>query len=95
MPGKKHRLAIERHAIRRARERYGLEINVNDLNNIIREIQQCRSVPVDKKTNSRVVHELEYNGTMIQVLYSSSFKMVMTFCEWGDFDGRLFVKGGA
>ena len=69
------------HAIKRAKERYGLDLTSDDLEEIGKMIRAKKGRCVEKRSNVASVWELRYNGQAVRVLYSRTFKIPMTFME--------------
>lgn len=67
------------HALKRARERYAIELTHSDLVKIKRMIQTRQSTTVLRTSNSRVVHDLTYAGRKLRCVYSSATGQIITF----------------
>lgn len=63
------RANCKRHFKRRAKERYGLDINQKDLKRIIRMIQKGRCEILEKQSNRVTVYEVNYKGERMPVAY--------------------------
>jgi hypothetical protein len=72
------------HAIRRARERYGLELSVADIEGLARMIQKQATRRVRAVSNSRVIHELECRDRTVWVVYDKKRHTLVTFLPRGE-----------
>lgn len=70
------------HAIKRAKERYGLDLTADDLEKIGKMIRARKGRIIEKRSNVASVWEVAYGGQQVRVLYSRTFKIPMTFMEW-------------
>jgi hypothetical protein len=68
-----------RHATKRAKERYHLLLTRQDLDSIAKIIQQGGSVFSRKISNTRSVHDLQYEDTLIRVVYDKLRNCLVTF----------------
>lgn len=67
------------HARRRARERFGLELNEHDLRHLAHRIQRGESQLVARQTNRMSIHRVECQGQQVLVAYDRRRKTVVTF----------------
>lgn len=72
------------HAIRRARERYGLELSVADIEDLARLIQKQATKRVKAVSNTRVIHELECQNRTVWVVYDKKRHTLVTFLPRGE-----------
>ncbi len=78
--------AIYKHAIQRAKERYGLTLTIRDCVAIARQIQHGQNdhtvwlgkLPARGK-GARSVFRIHYNGVWLIAIYSNRLKNVLTF----------------
>lgn len=69
------------HAMGRAKKRLDLSLTERDLAEITAIIQNGESTPIEKLTNSKCVHRLNWRGREFDVVYSKAAKQVLTFVE--------------
>lgn len=74
----KRKFARRRHTKRRAIERYSLYLNRSDLYEIVKIIQRGKTNRCLKSSNGKSIHELEYKGINIIVVYSKTHKEIKT-----------------
>ena len=67
------------HAKRRARERYGLELNRFDRKEIVGIIQVGMSELECRTSNAYKVHLVKYKDRLLRVVYDSRRKTICTF----------------
>ena len=67
-----------KHAKRRALERYGIEYNEEDLRLIRKLISEGKSKST-KQSNRVRIHELEYMGENIKIVYDKIRKEIVSF----------------
>jgi len=67
------------HAIKRARERYSLELSVADIEAISKTIRTRTTERVKVLSNARVVHKLIYKQKTILVIYDKKRHTLITF----------------
>lgn len=72
------------HAIKRARERYDLELSIADIEGIAKMIRTQNTKRVKALSNSRVVHELKYKSKTIRVIYDKKRHTLLTFLPRGE-----------
>jgi len=72
------------HATRRAKQRYGLELDKSDIDKIINLIQNRGAVETKKLTNARTLHVIQYKEQELKVIYDKKRHNVCTFMpiEW-------------
>lgn len=70
------------HALKRARERYGLQLTHKDLRNIVRKIQAGKSTCIQKRSLRETTHALSYQGTPIVVGYDKVRQTICTFLPY-------------
>ena len=75
----KYNTVLLKHAKRRAWERYEVALTDQDLQKIVKKIQDGDAIFVENKTNTRTVHLVKFDGTEFITLYSRSLKQVVTF----------------
>ena len=77
--GNVRKKALFRHAKRRAKVRYDLQLSVDNHNEIVRLIQLQKGKCLGSQSN-RVSHwEIEYKGKILHVVYDKLRKQVVTF----------------
>jgi hypothetical protein len=67
------------HSIKRARQRYGLELSVADIESIAKIIRTRASERVKALSNTRVVHRLTYKKKVVLVVYDKKRHTLVTF----------------
>lgn len=67
------------HSIKRARQRYDLDLSAADIESIAKLIRTQATKRVKALTNTRVVHELECKGKTVWVVYDKKRHSVATF----------------
>jgi hypothetical protein len=67
------------HSIKRARERYGLELSIADIESIAQLIRAQKTRRVKDVSNTRVIHELDFNGITVLVVYDKKRHTLNTF----------------
>lgn len=68
-----------RHATRRGKERYKRDFSRNDLERMSSIIQEGNSTFIKKESNTRKVHEIEFDGKPMRVVYDKLRKCIVTF----------------
>lgn len=81
-----HRTDYQPHAIRRAKERHGLDLTVSDLNRIVGLIEQGKSVLQGYTADKKERHAVPWGGKILPVVYDRAFRHVVTF--WPHFKMR-------
>ena len=71
--------AEARHAKKRALQRYGVKINRQDFFNIKKMVGLSRTKPLERRSNRVCVHEIEYAGKTMRIVYDSLRGQVVTF----------------
>ena len=80
MAKKKHKNISQRmHAKMRAKERFDLDLVTQDLTNMILMIYNNQAKLVEHQSKRISVHDLEYNGVNMRVVYDSFRKEIVTF----------------
>lgn len=59
------------HFKNRIKERFGIAINRKDRKQIINLIRQGKSKPIERRSNRVCVHEIEWNGKKMNVVYDN------------------------
>lgn len=67
-----------RHARQRARERFGLELDEHQLRAVVNRIQRGESRFLEKQSNRVSLHQVEYMGAEMVVVYDRRRKNVVT-----------------
>lgn len=76
------------HAKRRARERFGIDLSYNDQIDMVEMIRNGQSRAVEKRSLRVTVHELEWDGQTLRVVYDKSRGTIVTVLpEAYDLDG--------
>ena len=68
-----------RHAQRRAKQRYGLNLTASTYNAIKNRIVTNRSVPVKRKSSRITIHLVDYGDSTYKVVYDSLRHSIVTF----------------
>jgi hypothetical protein len=76
---KRYNSNLNSHAKKRAMERYNVELVNADLDKMIGIIQSGKAEFVRGRTNTRVVHIVDYLDMKFRILYSSTMKRIVTF----------------
>lgn len=66
------------HAKRRFKERFGISLQHNRLQRIVRDIQEGRSVVVEVQSNRLTVHKIVIDDTTVCVVYDKHRKNIVT-----------------
>lgn len=76
----------QRHARRRAMERFGIDLDQNARCSILSQIQNGRSILVRRQSNRVVVHEVTVDSTTMHVVYDKIRKEIVTVLpvEWAE-----------
>ncbi len=77
-PSPKVRHARDRHVKERAHLRYGLEFSGKDLHALAELVRKGKGTFVERRSNSRSLWVVTYQGTEIVVAYSKTSKQVVT-----------------
>lgn len=72
----------EPHAIARARERYGIELTISDLRQIVAKIRTGLSV-VTRRRECSEVHLVLHDGTALLVVYRPADRCIATILPPG------------
>jgi hypothetical protein len=67
------------HAKKRVLERYGIILYKDDLNHLVRMIQDGRGKFLEKESVRKTLWELKYKGTKFRVVYDKDRKAIITF----------------
>lgn len=68
-----------RHAIRRAKERVGIDLTITEIRALVKQIQSGGAEFVNKQTNRVSVFKLTLHGKETLVVYDSSRHTIVTF----------------
>jgi len=68
-----------RHAIRRAKERYGLELGLHDLERISALIRDGCAMLVDSQSHTRKFYVVRHQGEYLPVVYGAKIRTLHTF----------------
>lgn len=74
---------VDHHAIIRAKERYGLELNGRDLVEIAGLIKAKRSLLQGRQESGSEQHILDYLGVRMTVIYKPDADVIVTFLPKG------------
>jgi len=85
-------LHSRQHAIQRAKERYGIELSINDIERIEVRIRQDYNVFfLEKSTNTRSIWLTRYDGILMVAVYNTAQKCLSTFLpQWY---AKRYVEG--
>lgn len=67
------------HAKRRALERFGLELNRQDLRSIVDIIQKQQARFIERQSLRVTIWEVMYSGQLMRAVYDSKRKAVVSF----------------
>lgn len=67
------------HAMRRAKERYGIEYTQELKKDFIHQIQTSQAVHVEKKSGRVSTFLVNYQGKVLKVVYDNKRKEIVTF----------------
>lgn len=81
------------HAIRRARERYGLGLTVWDLRDLASDIQENRAVLLDRQKDGSTAWMLPCKGVMVRVVIDRTFYFIKTFLPATGPVSKAVVRG--
>lgn len=74
------RLRQVSHALRRARDRYDLDLNEEDLNAMVRQIQtKTNAQHIYTQSNRVTLWLVQYQGQQCRVVYDRSRKVIVSF----------------
>ena len=79
LTGIKKRNAEILHSIKRARERYDIELSISDIERISKIIRTQATERVRVISNTRVVHRLTYKEKTVLVVYDKKRHVIITF----------------
>lgn len=68
----------QKHARRRARERFGIKLTRNDQIDMVGMIRDGRSRMVERQSLRVSVHEVEWDGYKLRVVYDKSRRTIVT-----------------
>ena len=71
--------AQQKHAVRRASERYELAITADELAEIVKMIQHNQIITSEKQSNRVTIKKLIYKERIIRVVYDKIRKTVVSF----------------
>ena len=77
-----------RHAIKRAHERYGLNLEPKDLAELVRRIRQNEAVLVRRTSVRAAVYDAEISCHTVRVVYDRNRRSIVTFLERDDEGGK-------
>ena len=66
---------LRRHTKKRAAERFGMAVNIDELSKLI---QENRGIFVERQSLRVTVWDVEYNGTVLRVVYDKKRGMPVT-----------------
>ena len=69
------------HAIRRFKQRFGIDISSQDYKTIINIIKKREAKFIEKQSNTKTLWQLEYLGQEFVCVYSDSTKNILTFLK--------------
>lgn len=70
---------IKAHAKRRARQRYGIDLNDQVHQELVNMIQKQEAQLVDKQSNRVTVWDMTYKGDEMRVVYDTLRHLIVTF----------------
>lgn len=80
MSAARHRAPVVLHCIARARERYGLDLDIDDLRKIVRRVQNNDGTMLSARLHEGLTSwDMRYKDTDIRVVISKDFWRVVTF----------------
>jgi len=83
----------KKHALRRAKERYGFIINDSLYDQFCAWIRDGKSRLIKKQTHRVSVHEIKHNGNKIIAVYDKQRKSIATFLPPDLKDHEIVFKG--
>lgn len=67
------------HACKRALLRYELKLTQDDLDNIVKLIQNGKAQFIERSSNRRTIFNVNYNNKVVTIVYNSEKHKVITF----------------
>ena len=86
--------ALRVHSRRRAYERYGIELGPASRKAIVGAIQGGLSRPVERQSLRVTVHDVEFDGGVVRVVYDSRRKELVTFLPTPESDIHRLAPHG-
>lgn len=84
------------HAIDRAKERYGLDLEVRDLRNIAERIRADKGVLIASHDDGSSVWLIKVSGVLVRLVMCKDLKLVLTFLPANSKVSRTRIsQGGA
>lgn len=77
-----------RHAMQRAKERYGIVLTGAVRDEIVASIRGNRSTVAWRTSNRSVVHDVAYDGRTVRVVYDKARGEIVTFLPMTEGGGR-------
>lgn len=87
-----HKINQRAHAKRRAAERFGIELNKHSMRELVRAIQNKKSLLVERCNNRCTAHVLYFGGTIVKVVYDKHRKAPVTFVYPNQDEIRCAIK---
>jgi hypothetical protein len=70
---------LKQHSLLRVAQRYGQDLGKQDLQNMVKMIQNGESEFVCKQSNTRTHHKVTYQGTEYYIVYDKQREVPVTF----------------
>lgn len=89
-------ITLINHSVRRAKERYGLDLSASDIDDIVVEIQAQKAKFIARQSNRLTVFQVVIGSTVCNVVYDSNRKTIVTFLPPGApvYDRDRWKPGG-
>jgi len=81
------------HFKKRLKKRYNIHCNQDMYRSFVGQVQRGASVKLAEQSNTRVVHEIRYNGRPIWVVYDKKRKELCTALTYGVKIGAIDERG--
>ena len=81
--------SYRKHSKRRAIERYNVSLNQAERQQIITSIKTGETLRQKRLTNSRTLHEVDFNDTKLYPIYSKTTKEIVTFLTEEQAEGEF------
>lgn len=72
-------LGERRHAIKRCRQRFGINLTTREYEDISGQIKRGQSTFIEQQTNRVTLHIVEFNGVKARVAFDKKRSQIITF----------------
>lgn len=86
--GAKTKAVLKRHVRTRALQRFGWDLSREEIDRVIRDIQQGRAIFIDRQSNNVTRYSVTVRDMTVGVVYDKQRKCIRTICPVEYFTGE-------